>query len=289
LHAEVRTAFLAPAPDYPESWDWAFEPQSRPLIERGVSVDAVRSTEAGDLSAYDLVLPLIAWGYHLRYGEWLAFLDRLERERLPVVNPPVLLRWNSDKAYLAELPGKGVATVPSIPVESCSEEDLSSAHRRFGPELVIKPPVSAGAWGTYRLGGDTPLPTDLEGQRAIIQPMIRSIMSNGEYSLILFDGVLSHAVVKRPKPGDFRVQPHLGGSTFRCDPPDGGEELAKAALEAAPADATYARIDMVEGEGGELMIMEMELVEPALFLAEAPEGTDAFVNAVLSAAQRARE
>ena len=119
--------------------------------------------------------------------------------------------------------------------------------------------------------------------------MIRSVVAKGEYSLIVFDGVLSHAVVKRPKPGDFRVQPHLGGSTVACEPPAGSEELARAALAAAPAHATYARIDMVEGDEGELLIMEMELVEPALFLAEAPHGSDAFAEAIMSAAQRARE
>jgi glutathione synthase/RimK-type ligase-like ATP-grasp enzyme len=286
----VRILFLTPAPDYAESWDWAFEPQSAPLRARGAEIDTLPWSDADDLGGYDLVLPLICWGYHLRFAEWLRFLDRLERERLPVVNPPQLLRWNSDKAYLAELPGKAVPTVPTIAVDACTEDDLHAARERFGSdELVIKPPVSAGAWGTYRLGATDGLPGDLAGERAIIQPMIGSVMGKGEYSLILFDGVLSHSVVKRPKPGDFRVQPHLGGSTVSCEPPAGSEELARAALAAAPAHATYARIDMVEGDKGELMIMELELVEPALFLAEAPHGADSFADAILSAAQRPRE
>ena len=77
----------------------------------------LRGPQAGDLSAYDLILPLLAWGYYDRFAEWLALLDRFERERLPVVNPPALLRWNSDKAYLAELAGKGVSTVPTLAVD----------------------------------------------------------------------------------------------------------------------------------------------------------------------------
>jgi glutathione synthase/RimK-type ligase-like ATP-grasp enzyme len=286
----MRILFLTPAPDYPETWDWAFVPQSRPLIARGATVDACAWSDAADLSSYDLILPLICWGYHLRPAEWHAFLDRLEAERLPVVNPPALLRWNSDKAYLAELIAKGVATVPTIAVECCSDADLGKARASFGSgEIVVKPPVSAGADGTYRLRADDGLPADLIGRRAIIQPMIDSVVSKGEYSLLLFDGVLSHAVIKRPKPGDFRVQPHLGGSTEACAPPPGGEALAKAALAAAPTHATYARIDMVEGPDRQLMIMEMELVEPALFLAEAPHGEAAFVDAILSAAQRSRK
>jgi glutathione synthase/RimK-type ligase-like ATP-grasp enzyme len=286
----MRLLFLTPAPDYPEDWRWAFEPQSKPLIARGAEVAAVAWSDADDLSGYDLILPLICWGYHLRFSEWMAFLGRLERDRLPLVNPPALLRWNSDKTYLAELPGKGVSIVPSANVDACTAEDLRNACDRFGQsELVVKPPISAGAHGTYRLNAQDPLPADLRGQRVIIQPMIDSVVTKGEYSLILFDGVLSHSVVKRPKPGDFRVQPHLGGVTTACEPPSGSEELAMAALAAAPAHATYARIDMVEGAGGDMMIMEMELVEPALFLAEAPHGSDAFADAILSAAQRSRK
>jgi glutathione synthase/RimK-type ligase-like ATP-grasp enzyme len=117
--------------------------------------------------------------------------------------------------------------------------------------------------------------------------MMNSILTEGEYSLILFDGVLSHSVVKRPKPGDFRVQPHLGGSTVRCDPPAGGEALAQAALAEAPVQATYARVDMIAGDAGELMIIELELVEPALFLNEAPDGSAPFGAAIRSAAERA--
>ena len=286
----MRILFLTPAPDYPEDWNWAYDPQAKPLVARGATVETGRWSDAGDLDGYDLILPLICWGYHLRFAEWMAFLGRLERQRLPVVNPPRLLRWNSDKAYLAELIPNGVSTVPSLAVDACTDTDIEKARVRFGTaDLVVKPPISAGAFGTYRLGAQQGLPTELQGQRVIIQPMIDSVVERGEYSLLLFDGKLSHAVVKRPKPGDFRVQPHLGGTTVACDPPVGSEALAKAALAAAPAHATYARIDMVEDAKGELMVMEMELVEPALFLAEAPHGSDAFAEAILSAAKRAGE
>jgi len=117
----------------------------------------------------------------------------------------------------------------------------------------------------------------------LIQPFMPSIAATGEYSLILFAGAFSHAIVKRPKPGDFRVQPHLGGSDAPCDPPPGGIALAQAALAAAPASATYARVDMIEDEAGELRIMELELIEPALFLHHAPDQGQAFGAAVREA------
>jgi len=284
-----RFAVLVPTPDFPEPWDWAFNVEAAVLAESGAAIDAVPWTEAGDLGGYDLILPLVAWGYHERFAEWLALLDRLEREQLPVANPVPLLRWNSDKAYLAELAAKGVATVPTIVVDACDDRALAEARQVFGSgRLVVKPPVSAGATGTHLLGPDDALPEDSRSRPAIIQPMIETIATEGEYALMLFDGVLSHAALKRPRPGDFRVQPHLGGTMVACTPPAGGEELARAALAAAPAPASYARVDMIRGSDGALMIMELELIEPALFLDLSPDGGAAFAQAIARQARRAK-
>jgi glutathione synthase/RimK-type ligase-like ATP-grasp enzyme len=205
-----------------------------------------------------------------------------------MINPPALLRWNSDKAYLAELADRGVSTVPTLAVESCCDADLEEARRRFGSDwLVIKPPVSAGASGTHRLGPNDDLPGESVRQPMIIQPLIEEIARTGEFSLMLFDGEYSHAVVKRPKSGDFRVQPHLGGVTLPSKVPPGAERLAKQALAAAPAKAAYARVDIVPDDEGTLRIMELELIEPALFLEHAPDGGAAFTNSILKLAQKA--
>jgi glutathione synthase/RimK-type ligase-like ATP-grasp enzyme len=286
----VRLAFLVPDPDYPEEWEWAFDAEADALRKRGVEVDAVAWTGSGGLSAYDLVLPLVVWGYHLQYEEWQRFLDRIEAEQLPVTNPPRLLRWNSDKAYLKELAGKGIPTVDTIEVESLDDGELAAAAARLGTEeLVVKPPVSASATGTHRIRPGDEIPAEERGRRMMVQPFLPSIAREGEYALIFFDGAYSHTVVKRPKSGDFRVQPHLGGSTEPSDPPARAVELAQSALAASPAKATYARVDIVRGRDGELLIMELELIEPALFLDVAPHGEDAFANAVIAAAERARD
>ena len=284
----MRIAFLVPAPDYPEPWRWAFDPEAAVLREAGADVDAVPWTEARNLSRYDLILPLVAWGYHKDYQRWLALLDRCESEGIRLINPPALLRWNGDKAYLAELGDAGVPTVPTLAVESCCDADLEEARRRFESEwLVIKPPVSASATGTHRLGPGDDLPADSFRKPMIVQPLIEEIARTGEFSLMLFDGEFSHSVVKRPKSGDFRVQPHLGGVTLPSEPPPGAVELAKQALAAAPTRATYARVDIVPDDEGTLRIMELELIEPALFLDHAPDGGAAFVRSILSAAERA--
>jgi len=282
----MRIAFLVPAPDYPEPWRWAFDVEAEALEATGASVDPVTWTEAGDLSGYDLVMPLVAWGYHLAYDRWLQFLDRAEAEHLPLINPPALLRWNSDKAYLAELADSGVPTVPTMAVEACCDEDLEEARRDFDSDwLVIKPPVSASASGTHRLGPNDSLPPDSRGRPMIIQALIEEIARTGEFSLMLFGGEFSHAVVKRPKSGDFRVQPHLGGITLPSKAPPGSKALARQALVAAPARATYARVDIIPDDDGVLRIMELELIEPALYLDLAPDKGAAFTRAILSVAK----
>ena len=284
----MNIAVLVPAPEYPEPWAWAYDVEAAALKATGASVAAVAWTDADDLSRFDLVLPLVAWGYHLDYARWLAFLERAEAEDLPLLNPAALLRWNGDKAYLAELGDAGVPTVPTLAVESCCDADLEEARRRFESEwLVIKPPVSASATGTHRLGPGDDLPADSFRKPMIVQPLIEEIARTGEFSLMLFDGEFSHSVVKRPKSGDFRVQPHLGGVTLPSEPPPGAVELAKQALAAAPTRATYARVDIVPDDEGTLRIMELELIEPALFLDHAPDGGAAFVRSILSAAERA--
>ena len=172
----MRIAMLVPAPDYPEPWGWSFDPEADALRAAGAEVEAISWAEAGDLSSFDLVLPLIAWGYHLDYARWLDFLDRAESQHWPMVNPPALLRWNSDKAYLAELAELGVPTVPTLAVEACCDADIDEARRRFGSEfLVIKPPVSAGASGTHLLKPNDDLPADSRGLPMIIQPLIEEI------------------------------------------------------------------------------------------------------------------
>jgi len=284
----MRIAVLVPDPGYQEPWRWTYDVEADALTRAGATVEPVAWNDCGDLSRFDLVLPLVAWGYHLDFERWLGFLARAEAARWPIINPPALLRWNSDKEYLTELCDRGIPTVPTLAVEACCDEDLEEARREFDSDwLVIKPPVSASAAGTHRLGPADDLPSDSRGRAMIIQPLIEEIARTGEFSLMLFDGEFSHAVVKRPKTGDFRVQPHLGGVTLPSPAPPGAVALARQALAAAPAKATYARVDMVPDDDGTLLIMELELIEPALFLDYAPDKGAAFTRSILSSVRTA--
>jgi len=279
----VRAAILTPAPGFPEAWAWAYDVEADVLLRAGLEVEPRPWTDVGDLGDFDLVMPLVAWGYHLDPPRWHALLVRLEQERAKVLNPVSLLRWNSDKRYLAELGGNGLAVIPTRLVEALDEAALADARAEYGEELVIKPPVSAGADGTHRLRPHDPIPEGSRGREMMIQPFLPAVAEEGEYSCLLFGRAFSHAVVKRPKAGDYRVQPHLGGTEVPCAPPPGAIDLAKAALAAAPAEAVYARVDMVRDRSGQLAIIELELIEPSLWLEHAPDGGAAFTSAVRAA------
>lgn len=277
----TRIAILVPDPDYPEKWGWAFDRQAEVLRSHGGTVETRPWTNPGDLSAFDVVTPLVAWGYNRQPKRWLATLDALEAAAIPLRNPAALLRWNSDKRYLEELGAKGIATVPTRMVGTLDDAALAEVRADFGDQLVVKPPVSAGADGTYRLAPADPIPSDVAGRAMMVQPFLPSVMAEGEYSLLLFGGAVSHAIVKRPKAGDYRVQPHFGGREQKCEPPPGAVDLAHAALAEASVPPSYARVDLVRGLDGQLAVIELELIEPALWLEHAPDGGASFAAAML--------
>jgi glutathione synthase/RimK-type ligase-like ATP-grasp enzyme len=281
---QPRVAILVPAPGYYETWQPAFARKAAALTAAGLVVEQRPWTDPGELAGFDLILPLFAWGYQRDVAAWYGLLDRLEAERLPVANPVPLLRWNSDKAYLAELGAKGVAVVPTVELAALDEAGLAGARAALGAEeVVIKPAISGGADGTHRLAPGTPIPEEARGQRRLVQPLMQGILVEGEMSLFFFDGRFSHAIVKRPASGDFRVQEQFCGRESDWDASPAARDLAAAALAAAPAAPVYARVDMVGDDAGALRIIELELIEPSLFLHHAPDKGAAFGRAVAGA------
>jgi hypothetical protein len=163
-------------------------------------------------------------------------------------------------------------------------DDLVSAREAFGADdLVIKPSISAGADGTYRLSSEEPIPFDVLEREMLIQPMMTSIASEGEFSLFHFGGQFSHAILKMPTSGDFRVQEQFGGRDVAVDVPAAARILAEAAIAVAPSAPLYARTDMVRDNDGAFRIMELELIEPALFLNHAPDKGALLATAVRAA------
>jgi glutathione synthase/RimK-type ligase-like ATP-grasp enzyme len=269
---------LTPASDYFEDK----EPHCRLLEAAMGRVPVYRPwTDPGDLCGFDLVMPLLAWGYPFDPARWFALLDKLEADDIKIANPVSVLRWNSDKAYLVELAENGIAVVPTLMTTALNDAALRKAAVHFGTDsLIIKPPISGGAFGTYRISGGDAIAGDVAGKRMMIQPFLSAISGEGEYSLFYFDGKFSHAIIKRPAAGDFRVQDYLGGTEAAVIPPDDAYALAAAALAAAPSACLYARVDMLHDEKGVMRLMELELTEPSLFFKFAPDGGAMFAAAV---------
>jgi hypothetical protein len=274
----LKTAILTPDPDYEEHWQ-PVATRYQTLLGSGVEQRAWNNP--GDLSGFDLVLPLMAWGYQRDPVHWFFALDVWETAGLKFANPIATLRWNTNKDYLFDLAEAGVAIVPSQLAHRLTRGDVDAARNAFGVDtLVIKPTISGGADGTYRLGPNDPIPFDVLKREMLIQPLMPMIAREGEFSLFYFAGKFSHAILKIPEHGDFRVQEQFGGREVTIDAPVAALTLAKAALAAASGPLTYARVDMVRGEDGEFYLMELELIEPSLFLDHARDGGAAFVAAV---------
>lgn len=278
-----RIAILTPAPDYWEDWS---TPKAHYETLLGDRMQFRSWTDPGDLSEFALVLPLLAWGYQRDVPGWYDLLDRLEGENIPLANPAQMLRWNSDKTYLAELADAGVPTVPTLIRESISEAALISAREIFDSQrLVVKPPISGGADGTYLIGPSDPLPTEAVGRRMLVQPFLPAISAEGEYSLFYFGGAFSHAISKHPAEGDFRVQEQFGGVEHSIEPPTDALALAETVFAATSqlvpgCPLTYARIDMLRDEDDHFRLMELEAIEPSLFLHFASDKGARFAAAV---------
>ena len=282
---EMRLAILCPVPEYEEDWSHIRADYVRLFGEGTTFVDW---TKADDLADFDLVTPLLAWGYPRDAATWFALLDRMEAAGVTVCNPVSVLRWNSDKSYLAVLDEAGVSTVPTRFGEFLDQVALDKARDHFGTDiLVIKPPVSGGADGTFRLNATDPVPSSVAGKRMMIQPFLPSIAAEGEYSLFYFGGTFSHSIIKRPAAGDFRVQDQFGGYENAVEAPADAKALAEAALAATSritqTDAlAYARVDMLRDSDGTLNLIELELIEPSLFLHFADDKGAAFARAILA-------
>lgn len=277
----LRLAILTPAPDEPrfaalaDRW---FERLAEPLRAEGVEPAPRSWTEADDLGDFDAVAPLLAWSYHARAAQWDGLLDRLGRARARTVNPLDTLAWNTRKTYLGGLEQAGAPVIPTLFADRLDAGLIDQAHGRFGAELVAKPQISGGSFETVRLSAGRPAPTLPRGP-AMVQPFMPSVSGEGELSLVYFDRCFSHAVAKIAKADDFRVQYQHGGLTSALHPPPEAFVAAERVLAATSRTLIYARIDLIRDPDGRLRLMELEAIEPDLFLEHAPDGGAAFARA----------
>lgn len=237
--------------------------------------------EGIDWSRYEAAITSITWDYAERPEQFLARLAEIS-EQTRLINSLDVIRWNMRKTYLKDLADRGAQLVPTHWVEKATPAAAEAAFAAFGTDrIVIKPVVGAGAWRQVLLkkGEAWPDEADLPPSSAMIQPFLPAIQTEGEYSFLFFNGQFSHAVVKRPQKGDYRIQGSFGGTAEPYMP--SADDLAEArdVLDAVPEELLHARVDMVRAEDGSLLLMELELIEPYLFIDDAPDFVPTFAAA----------
>jgi glutathione synthase/RimK-type ligase-like ATP-grasp enzyme len=248
----------------------------QPLAVRGITVSSV-AWDAPNIAwaSYDALIIRSTWDYHLRYAEFLAWLQHVIASGARLYNAPSLLMWNMDKVYLRELEAEGVPLLPTVFVgqgEAVSLADVIASHG--WSEAVVKPSISAGGDNTWRVQASeaTHAQSRLEAQLGEMSVMIQQYapqISDGEYSFLFFNGQFSHATRKIPAQGDMFVHEHRGGKTYAYSAP--AELIAQASNIVRIAQKLtgelplYARVDSVL-EGDKLILMELEMVEPYLYM-----------------------
>ena len=226
------------------------------------------------------------WDYHEHLDEFRQWLRRVAAATM-LINPLGLVEWNLDKRYLIELEAAGIPTVPTVWTEPGGEAEAAAEIDGLGWEtVVIKPVIDLGARNLVRVGAE--MVEQMLGAfdvATMAQPYLPSVAGEGELSLVHVDGALTHSLRKVPARGDFRVQPQYGGTHAAEELGSVIREIAVAAVAAAPAEPLYARIDVVGTDEGPAVI-ELELIEPALYLDVAPRAAETIADALLAATRR---
>ena len=213
------------------------------------------------------------WDYHRRWTEFRAWVAGFPDRTGGLWNPAATVLWNADKLYLRDLEAAGIALPRTRWFEPGERADVETILGQWNlPRAVLKPRISATAFGTYLVSADRTLSEEewkpSEASGGLIQAFVPEVASQGEISLVYVDGAFSHAVRKRPAGGDFRVQGDFGGTVDGVAPSRGVGGFGDAVLAAVSRPWLYARVDLVETDRGPVL-MELELIEPDLFLTPA--------------------
>lgn len=243
-----------------------------------------------DWTGFRLALLRSTWDYTERFAEFLAWAERTA-QLTTLVNPPPVIRWNTDKHYLRDLARAGVPTVPTQFVEpgERAAEALERFLRQGAAEWVVKPAVGAGSRDAarYARGEDRPASDHIErlldaGRSVLLQPYLDQIDLHGETALIYFTGRFSHAIRKGPllRRGTAPTEALFAAEHITPRAPGADElQVAERALAALPfAAPLYARVDLIRSEDVKPCLLELELTEPSLFFAHSPGAAQRFAE-----------
>lgn len=259
------------------------------LHRLGVETRAVLwNSDQARWEEFDSIILRSCWEYHLHPQAFSSWIEMLAGRGANLWNPPQVVRWNMDKAHLKGLSEAGVAVPEAVWVEKGALVDLESILEERGwQRAVVKPTVSMTAFQTWittpaRARSDQAgVEEILKRSGVMIQKFVDEVQTKGEWSFVFFRKTYSHAVLKRAKQGDFRVQNDFGGYLEEAAPAPALIEQAQRIIASVKDSLLYARVDGIEVDGT-LVLMELELIDPVLFLSAAPHAPQSFADAILS-------
>lgn len=257
------------------------------LHKRGLTAaPVVWDVQDFDWSRVRLCVLRSTWDYSTRREAFLSWAESVAAVT-QLWNPIEIVRWNTHKSYLRSLAERGVRVVPTVWLDAGSRTNLAELMSARGwTDAVVKPAVSASARNTIRVSthsstaAQAHLDRLLAVEDAMVQPFLSAVESEGELSVIFIEDEFSHAVSKRPSAGDYRVQDDFGGRDACVAPTHAELRFAEQTLRAARYDTLYARVDIIRGEDNALYLVELELVEPSLFLNHSPESVRRLANSI---------
>jgi hypothetical protein len=263
---------------------------SAALLNFGISSQRVNwSDESIDWSKADAAVFRTTWDYFSRFKEFDPWLNMVSKE-IQLINPLPLLRWNMDKHYLLDLNDRGFPIVPSVFIEKGETRSLAELHAASGWDAVIlKPCISGTARHTYRLD-QTSIPKHesilaelLEEESMMLQEFHESIIERGEVSHMIINGKYTHSVLKQSKGDDFRVQDSFGGTLHEYSASSSEIALAEAVFASCTPSPVYGRLDIMWNSKGDLMIGELEIIEPDLWMRMSPASAVRFAEGIANA------
>lgn len=263
------------------------QPLAAALATRGVEVTPIPWTELDPYSVHDAPPILIrsTWDYHRMPTMFDAWLASLEDSGRKTWNPPRIARGNIDKIYLKDFEARGIAIPKTRWLDRADNESIAAIMRdEQWQRAVLKPRIAATAYGTFLIERDGAVDDEMFGPArasgALLQEVIPEVVERGEISMVYLNGALSHAVIKRAKAEEFRVQQDFGGTVAVTNPSAALRSFADRVMEVAGAECLYARVDAVESARGPLL-MELELIEPELYFLFVPEAADQMAQVIV--------
>ena len=235
---------------------------------------------------YQLAILKSPWDYFDLVDDFHTWLNHLEDKKVRLLNPIDTVRWNMDKTYLKEIEEVGLSTTPGIYLDKNTVVKLADFFQIFKTKkLIVKPCISGGAKNTFKVTEDNVMEINetlnrlIQNENFIVQPFLQEIVDNGEWSFIFFNGLYSHSLIKKAKTGDFRVQPSHGGSVYPQNPEEALIAIAAAYVKRFAKNCLYARVDGTF-VSGKFLLMELELIEPFLFLNTDPQNYERYYQAL---------